>query len=130
VAPHVSKDASYASAVKTPSNNNTGAYKGQIASKYSRTKTIQILYEDYQVLVIIYFILFLGAREKVFFLRRHLIEKINSLIIAKIPIISLTISGWAFFLSDLAIYNLLFAESSQVIILETLDNYKISVPEV
>jgi hypothetical protein len=47
-----------------------------------------------------------------------------------IPTISLTMTGWALFPSDLAARDILLAEPNQPLILRALSGTKISVPEV
>lgn len=121
---------SYASVTKQSNNNNTGAPKGQAAPKKGPTKPTQTSRDDYRVLVTLPSASLLGAREEAYLLRRRLVEKVNSLTMAKIPAISPTMTGWALFPSDLATRDLLLAESNQAAVLEALGGYKVSVPEV
>ena len=121
---------SYASVTKSSNNNETRAPKGQAPPKKGPTKTAQTSREDYRVLVTLPSASLLGAREEAYLLRRRLVEKVNSLTMAKIPAISPTMTGWALFPSDLATRDLLLAESNQAAVLEVLGGYKVSVPEV
>ena len=121
---------SYASVAKSSNNNETRAPKGQAPPKKGPTKPAQTSREDYRVLVTLPSASLLGAREEAYLLRRRLVEKVNSLTMAKIPAISPTMTGWALFPSDLATRDLLLAESNQAAILEVLGGYKVSVPEV
>jgi hypothetical protein len=121
---------SYASITKLSNNNEIGAPKGQTAPKKGPTKPTQTSREDYRVLVTLPSASLLGAREEAYLLRSRLVEKVNSLTMAKIPAISPTKTGWALFPSDLATRDLLLAESNQTAVLEALGGYKVSVPEV
>jgi hypothetical protein len=121
---------SYASVAKSSKNNETGAPKGQAAPKKGPTKPTQTSREDYRVLVTLPSASLLGAREEAYLLRRRLVEKVNSLTMAKIPAISPTMTGWALFPSDLATRDLLLTEPNQAAVLEALGGCKVSVPEV
>ena len=126
---HASKDATYASIAKSPSNEDAGVYTKRANLKKGPTKPVQTSREDHRVLVTLPSTSLLGAREEAYLLRRRLVEKVNGLTLANIPKISPTKSGWALSPSDLATRDILLAESNQAVILEALGGCKVSAPE-
>jgi hypothetical protein len=72
----------------------------------------------------------LGAREETYLLRKRLVEQVNSLIMARILVISPTRTGWALFPVDLVVRDLLLAKSNQAAILKALGGHIVLVPEV
>jgi hypothetical protein len=126
---HASKDATYASIAKFPSNEEAGVHTKRAFLKKGPTKPVQTSREDHRVLVTLPSTSLLGAREEAYLLRRRLVEKLNGLTLANIPKITPTKSGWALSPSDLATRDLLLAESNQAVILEALGGCKVSAPE-
>jgi hypothetical protein len=86
--------------------------------------------EDHRVLIILPSTSLLGSREETYLLWKRLVEQVNGLTMARIPVISPTRTGWALFLTDLTARDLLLAESNQAAVLKALGGLIVLVLEV
>lgn len=125
---HAPKNASYASMAKA-SNKKPQNSEGQ-PTKNPLPKPAQRSRADHRILVTMHSTVLLKGREEAFILRRRLVERIEGLSLAQIPVISPTKSGWALLPADLASRDLLLAEANQPVVLEALGGFKMSIPEV
>ena len=122
---------SYANVTKSSIANDTGAPKAasRAAPKKGPLKPATSR-EDHRVLVTLPSTSLLGSREETYLLRKRLVEQVNGLTMARIPVISPTRTGWALFPADLAARDLLLAESNQAAVLKALGGLTVLVPEV
>jgi hypothetical protein len=121
-----SSNASYAMAVKTPSNDKANGPIGRPIPKTTPTKQHQQKSrEDHRVLVTLPAPI--TKRAEAYAIRERLSKEIDGITMSNIPTVSPTKSGWAIIPTDLATRDILLANQDTV--LEVMQGYQVAVPE-